>query len=149
MTEYESGAYLQLLLLLPMLIVGGFFLWTQQRALLSVRPENRRMQPVLVWLQLIPPFGMGWQFYVIGKVSDSLRDDLNTPNGDSLFSDDPIPLHSRPTYSLGISYALLFCLTLLPLGMIKSLLALAGLIVWITYWIELARFTKRVKQRYI
>jgi hypothetical protein len=148
MNDYESAGLLQLLLLIPFLVVSILFLWSQHKTLALIRPEyRRRMPPGQVWLQLIPLFGLGWQFYVISKISDSIRDDLNAPSGDSLFGDDPLPTGKRPTYATGISYAVLFCLTLLPLGLLKSLLALAGLIVWVIYWIELSGYTRRFKQR--
>lgn len=147
MNEYQYAGTLQFLFLLIFLVTVALFFWTQHRTLNAVRPENRRMQPGLVWLQFIPLFGLGWQFYVIGKISDSIRDDLNAPSGDSVFSDDPIPMHNRPTYSYGIAYAVLACLSLLPLGLIKVLFSLAGLVMLIVYWVELARYTKRLKNR--
>ncbi|WP_276481676.1 hypothetical protein [Paraflavitalea pollutisoli] len=149
MNAAQSAGTIQLLLLLIILTIGALFFWTQHRAFLAVRPENRRMEPGLVWLQFIPLFGLGWQFYVIVKLSDSIRDDLNAPSGDSLFGDDPVPTHTRPTYGLGISYAILICISLLPLGLIKSLFSLAGLVLLIIYWIDVARYTKRLKNRIV
>jgi hypothetical protein len=147
MNDYQSGAYLQLLLLIPFLVIGCLFLWSQQRTLALVRPENRRMPPGQVWLQLIPLFGLVWQFIVISKISDSIRDELNTPSGDSLFSEDPIPTGHRPTYATGIAYAILFCISIMPIELLQGLASLAGLVVWIVYWVELSRYTRRLKQR--
>ena len=147
MNDYDSGVLIQLLLLFLFLVIGVLFIWSQYKTLTLIRPEYRRMSPGQVWLQLIPLFGLVWQFFVISKISDSIRDDLNAPIGDSIFGEAPVSTGKRPTYATGISYAVLFCLTILPLGLFKSLLALAGLILWIIYWIELSGYTRRFKQR--
>jgi hypothetical protein len=147
MNDYQSAGYIQLLLLIPFIAVAILFLLSQQRTLALVRPENRRMPPGQVWLQLIPLFGLVWQFIVVTRISDSIRNELNTPGDDSLFSDDPIPSDERPTYATGIAYSILFCITVLPIGLLQSLASLAGLVVWIVYWVQLSGYTKRLRQR--
>jgi hypothetical protein len=147
MNEAPLGPYFQILLLIVFIIPVILFFLTQQRTLELVRPENRRMRPGEVWLQFIPLFGLIWQFIVISRISDSIRNELNTPTGDSIFAEDPIPQNSRPTYNAGISYAILFCITVLPLAMLKGLAALAGLVLWINYWIQLFRYKKRLRER--
>ena len=143
----QSEGWLQILLLLAFIVPVIFFFLTQQRTLELVRAANRRMRPVQVWLQLIPVFGLIWQFIVIKKISDSIRDELNTPTGDSIFAEDPIPQSNKPTYNAGISYAALFCISTLPLLFLKSLAALAGLGAWINYWVQLSRYKKKLKER--
>jgi hypothetical protein len=61
-----------------------FLLITQHRTLLAVQPANRRLIPGFVWLQLIPVFGLIWQFFVARRISASLRQALSTnhPNLD-------------------------------------------------------------------
>jgi hypothetical protein len=149
MNDYSSAGAgtLQLLLLLPFLVVGILFLVSQQKALSLIRPENRKMPPGQVWLQMIPLFGLVWQFIVITRISDSIRSELNSPVGDSIFSEDSIPSGERPTYQLGIAYATLFCVGVLPLPLVQGLASLAGLVVWIVYWVELAKYTKKLRQR--
>src|SRR5262245_60740710 len=114
MNDYQSGGYLQIIFLIAFIIPVIFFILTQQRTLELIRPENRRMSPGQVWLQFIPLFGIVWQFLVISRISDSIRSELNTPIGDSIFSEDPIPHTVRPTYNTGISYATLFCISIIP-----------------------------------
>jgi hypothetical protein len=101
-----------------------------------------------VWLQLIPFFGLIWQFYVITKVSDSIRDELNTPTDDSIFPQHFIPQNHRPTYMAGISYAILFCVTIVvPIPILKGLASLATIGAWIYYWIQLTGYKKLLKER--
>jgi hypothetical protein len=147
MNDYQSGAFLQLLLLVPLLVLTIIFLLTQSRTLELIRPENRRMSPGQVWLQLIPLFGLFYQFSVIARISDSIRNEFNSPTGDSLFAEDTIPSNHRPTYSMGISYATLFCISIIPFPLLKGLAALAGLIFWVVYWVQLAGYKKRLKER--
>jgi hypothetical protein len=85
---------------------------------------------------------MVWQFFVIRKISDSIRDELNTPIGDSIFADGSYLTNQRPTFNAGMSYATLFCISVLPLMIVQSLAALAGMIMWIVYWVQLYRYKK-------
>jgi len=147
MNDFQSGAFLQILLLVLLLVVTIFFLLTQSRTLELIRPANRRMSPGQVWLQLIPLFGLFYQFSVITRISDSIRNELNTPTGDSIFAEDPVPSNHRPTYSVGISYASLFCISIIPFPLLKGLAGLAGIILWVVYWIQLAGYKKRLKER--
>ncbi|SRR5215203_1959020 len=71
---------LQFLFLGLFLIPAIFFLLTQQNTLKAIQPHNRAMSPGQVWLQLIPIFGMIWQFFVVSKISDSLRRELAARN---------------------------------------------------------------------
>jgi len=48
-----------------------------QTALSRCAPQNRTMSPGSVWLQLIPVFGLFWQFYVISNIAQSQKNELN------------------------------------------------------------------------
>ena len=147
MNNYQSGGLLQIFLLIPFLVTAILFLLTQSRTLELIRAANRRMSPGQVWLQLIPLYGLFYQFSVIARISDSIRNEFNTPTGDSIFADDTIPSNNRPTYSVGISYATLFCISLIPFPLLKNLAALAGLILWVVYWVQLSGYKKKLKER--
>jgi hypothetical protein len=142
----DSG-WLQVLLLIGFIIPVIIFILTQQRTLQLIHPENRRLSPGLVWLQLIPLFGIIWQFLVISRISNSIRDELNTPTGELIFSEETVPHNTRPTYMVGISYATLLCISLLPFMLVKGIAALAGLIVWVIYWVQLSHYKKKLKAR--
>jgi len=148
MNEPQYGHYIQIVLLLGFLIPMIFFFLTQQRTLELIQPLNQCMKPGQVWLQLIPGFGLIWQFFVIIKISDSIRKELNTPTGDSIFADISISTGSRPAYNSGILYAGLFCIGTVPaVPLLTGLAALAGLVAWIIYWIQLSRYNKQLKER--
>lgn len=147
MMSDPSGKYLQFLLLMIFIIPSVFFLLTQQRTLELIRPAIRRMRPGLVWLQFIPIFGLIWQFIVISRISDSIRNELNTPADDSIFAEDVNFIDFRPTFNVGISYAFSFCLSLMTSGLIKNLTSLVALILWIIYWVQLSGYKKKLKER--
>jgi len=132
------------------LIPTIFFLITQQNTLKSIQPANRLMEPGLVWLQLIPLFGLVWQFIVVTRVSDSLRKEFSSwQNDDSIlgFSDSQAMqlARQRPTYEIGIAYCILLCCSIVPL--LGTLAALAALVCWIIYWVKLSEYKGIIKRR--
>lgn len=133
MTECEPGMLEALLLsFATFLIIIFLFVLTQYKTLALIRPENRRMHPMLVWLQLIPLFGIFWQFYVIRYIAEAIRKELNT-RGQTL------------TYIVGLAYASLLCLSCLPLTVFYYFSA-TGLGMWIIYWALLLRLKRQLKK---
>src|SRR5215217_3595495 len=126
----------QFLFLALFLIPAIFFLLTQQNTLKAIQPHNRTMSPGQVWLQLIPIFGMIWQFFVVSKISDSLRRELAARNTTFSFEEKPNAVVTanlpRPTYSIGIAYCILMWGMIVPL--LNGVFALAAIVCWIIYW---------------
>jgi len=135
-----AGVFL-IVILLAFLIPFIFFLLTQHRTLEAIRPENRLMEPGQVWLQLIPIFGHVWQFIVIGKIADSLRNELSAPVDDSIFGGFNAS-GERPTYNIGLAYAICFCCSIVPF--FGGLASMAGIVCWIVYWVQLAEYKKKL-----
>ena len=132
------------LLLLPFI----FFLIAQQNTLKNIQLQHRKMNPGEVWLQLIPIFGLVWQFIVVTRISESIRRELSTNTfsfeNNAAYDDFDSP---KPTYSMGIAYCVLFCCSIIPL--IGAIIALAGLVCWIIYWVQLSEMkNKLVQKRY-
>ena len=132
------------------LIPAIFFLITQQNTLKAIQPENRTMSPGEVWLQLIPLFGIVWQFFVVTRISDSLQREFNSWANDTTFraqSNDSISLsYSRPTYGVGLAMCICNCCIIVPcLGYLASL---AAFVLWIIYWVQLAEFKGKVQRRF-
>ena len=148
MNEPQLRTFIQLLLFLAFVIPAIIFFLAQQRTLQAIRPVNRRMRPGQVWLQLIPIVGLVWQFFVIRRISDSISDELNTPIDDAIFAETTIPAGHRPTYNVGILYASLYCIFVIPFPpLLKSIVALPGTVAWIIYWVQLSRCKKQLKER--
>jgi hypothetical protein len=145
--DKNAASLMQFLLVIVFIIPAIFFLLTQYRTLRLVRPENRRMPPGQVWLQMIPLFGLVWQYYVVRKISDSIRLELSSPAGDSIFSDDVLNMEERPTYNVGMGYATAMVITILPVMIFNGIAALVGIILWIVYWVQLSKYKKKLSER--
>ncbi|MDO8301736.1 MAG: hypothetical protein Q7T18_00690 [Sedimentisphaerales bacterium] len=65
-------AVLWLLVVAVGLAVTIFFILTLQKALNRCSPENRAMQPGMIWLLLIPLFNIVWIFFVVLNMAKSL-----------------------------------------------------------------------------
>jgi hypothetical protein len=46
-----------------------------------------------------------------------------------------------------MGYATLMCISVLPLLFIKGIAALVGLGLWISYWVQLGQYKKKLKDR--
>lgn len=173
MSPYSVGYALgQLFFLLVFLIPAFLFLRAQHNALAIVRPENRRLQPGLVWLQLIPIFNYVWIFIVVRRIADSLAKEYAGWESDSIFgiADEEAlkNLGKRPTYGIGLTYCILCAslpvsvilfnlygsTTITPensafftaIALVAFSLILAALVCWIVYWVQLAGWKRRLKR---
>ncbi|HYH66249.1 MAG TPA: hypothetical protein VD866_16265 [Urbifossiella sp.] len=66
-------------------LVVGFILWvgllaTIARVLGRVSPENRRMEPGEVWVNLIPVVNLVWPIVTVERVGESIRAELAARN---------------------------------------------------------------------
>ena len=156
-TPAANLAIYQLVLLVVVLIPAIFFLLTQQNTLKAIRPENRLMQPGLVWLQFIPFVGQVWQFIVVTKIAGSIKQEMESSGEDSILGiADAMSvdeLRTKPTFNIGITYCSLniiyILLNLLTRGRTSTLLgllALVGMIFWIIYWVQLAGWKKKLQR---
>jgi hypothetical protein len=107
-----------------------FYLITLQSTFNEINEENRKMQPGLVWLSLIPLFGLVWQFIIVSNLADSLSAEFLNRSVNVI--------EKRPGYSTGLAYSILFCCSIIPvLGILTSI---AGLVLWIIYWVKISQY---------
>jgi len=141
---------LQLALLLAFVIPAILFFLAQQRILQVISPENREMSPGSVWLQLIPVFGLAWQFIVVARIAHSVSKEMTSKMGDSILDNSQQQIKGTdesPTYPIGIAYCILTTLgviinyatgrTSTYLALFASLFVLTGMVCWIIYWVRL------------
>src|SRR5262245_48793794 len=82
----QAGAWMAVGLFLCVYIVpiliGVFihilFLLSVSKCLRQISPENRQMEPGMVWLCLIPLFGIVWAIIMYLRVGDSLREEYRS-----------------------------------------------------------------------
>jgi len=111
------------------LVVPIFYLLTISRTLAAVSEQHRRMSPGLVWLNLIPAFSLGWHFYTVVKVRDSVVAELRAKG---------IADGSNGGFTLGMATSLLYVACVIP-G-IDLWAVLPALICWIIYWLKISRY---------
>jgi len=138
------------LFFLGLIIVGIFFLIEQQNILKAIQPENRLMRPGEVWLQLIPLFGLVWQFIVVIRISESIQREFASWQNDNIIGlpDAQVAhvLNTRPTYDIGLAVCILNCCWWIPI--LGNLAAIAGVICWIIYWTKLVEYRKKIQRKY-
>lgn len=101
-----------------------------QNTLKEISPENRQMQPGEVWLTIIPLFGMVWQFFVVDRMSKSLKAEFLKRNIQIA--------EEKPGYSIGIAFCVLQCCGIIPI--LGGFAGIGGLVCWIIYWIKIADY---------
>ena len=115
---------------------GIFYLITLQNTLKEVSPENRKMNPGQVWLLLIPLFNIVWQFVIVNRIADSLKNEFIKRN--ILIDED------RPGYSIGLAYCILGCCSCIPV--LSILTSIAGLVCWIIYWVKISDYKRKLQR---
>jgi cytochrome c biogenesis protein CcdA len=111
------------------LVLPICYLTTMARTLAAVSERHRRMNPGLVWLNLIPVFSLGWHFYTVIKISESLVAEFRAKG---------IPDRNNGGLGLGLATSILYLACAIP-G-IGYLAALPTLICWILYWLKLSTY---------
>jgi hypothetical protein len=135
----------------------ALYLLTVQQTLKRCAPQNRTMAPGLVWLQIIPVFGLYWHFRNVYAVGQSLENEARARG---------IPAH-RPHQSLGVAMGLCliigygimtagtlsqqvvngqpsFMYQVQNLRGLASIVALAGVITAALYWMRIARSSREI-----
>ena len=112
--------------LLPLI----FFLISVMKTLQECDPKNRTMEPGLVWLNLIPIFSLGWLFYTVVCVSNSLKNEFTSRGMDTE--------NSQFGFGVGIAFAVCSAVSIIPV--IGVLSAIASLILFIIYWVQVVGF---------
>jgi hypothetical protein len=143
---------LQIALLLAFVIPGILFILAQQKILQVISPENREMSPGSVWLQLIPAFGLVWQFIVVTRIAHSVSKEMASKMGDSILDNSQVQMKEideSPTYTIGITYCVLTTIGVIlnystryspvSLALFGSFFVLTGMACWIIYWVRLVK----------
>ena len=120
--------FIILLFLLPYF----FFLIHLSKLFNKCNVKNRKMDGGLVWLLLIPVFNIGWLFYVIFNVRDTLKSEFNSRK---IETDDV-----EFGFSVGLAYAITSACCIIPfLGVFCSI---PTLVLWIVYWVKINKYSK-------
>ena len=129
------GVILTLMLILVAVSVVPviFYLLTLQKALNRCSPENRAMQPAMVWLLFIPVFNLVWHFIIVTSVAQSLNAEFRKRR----IAEEP-----APGKSIGLAMCILNCCGIIPL--LGLLCWLGALVCWILYWVRIAGLSAKL-----
>ena len=126
--------FLVIIVLAIVIIPTVFFLIHLQKLLNKCSVDNRAMEPGMVWLNFIPLFNLGWIFYTIFKVTESLKAEFKDRN---IESDDP-----EFSHPIGLAYCITYVCSIIPfLGYLSSI---ACLVLWIIYWVKTDKYSKQL-----
>ena len=105
-------------------VVDIFFLLSLSKCLQAVAPENRKMEPGMVWLNLIPLFNYVWLILTILRVAESLENEYRSRGmtGDGDYGK-----------MMGIIYyvSMFVC-------------ACVAVVFWVLYWMKIAGYTREL-----
>jgi len=113
-----------------------FFLLTLQHALSKCAAASRTMEPGMVWLFLIPLLGLIWSFFVVMGLGKSLANEYARRG---IPSEEPAP--GQP---IGIAMSVCNCCCWVPI--LGALAGIAGLVLWVVYWVKIAEFSRKLDQ---
>jgi hypothetical protein len=151
-----AGCFCFLFIFGIMLTIWILFLLTLQRTLTKIHPNNREIEPGLVWLLLIPVFNWFWAVYVVLMLAKSLRNEFEYRE------------MGTGTESFGRTIGLVWTvgnLATIPVGcgmgivdemmqdkalsrLLDALnggLSLLFLVLWIVYWVQIAGYGRRLE----
>lgn len=122
-----------LIMVAILLLPAIFYLLTLQKALNRCSPENRAMEPGLVWLMFIPLFNLVWHFFIVTNLAQSLGAEFRKRG----IAEEP-----APGKGLGLAMCILACCGIVPF--VNILTSLATLVCWIVYWVKIAGFSAKL-----
>lgn len=124
--------------------INVFFCLALVKTLSLVKEENRRITPVLIWLILIPGFNVLWNFFVVIRMSQSIKNELDSRE---------FEVEGNPTLYVGLSYAILSSIILfvptpkdLNYSVGMGILAIAIIVAFVQYWMKIVWYGKVLRQ---
>jgi hypothetical protein len=123
--------------------VVALFLSSIARAVVRVTPENRRLSPGQVWLNLLPVFNLVWLPITVDRVAESIRRECE----DRGLDDDGVSY----TRFAGLTWLTLSAFSLPALVLARDVWCFAALVVpfavifWFAYWAQIGHYARRLK----
>jgi hypothetical protein len=111
------------------LVVVIMHLITEYKALNLVKPRNRTMEPGMIFLIFIPYFGLVWQFFIVIRLAESLRNEYEDRGWNT----------EGESFGKGIGLTAAILNVILCTGLI-------GLICLIVHWRQIAGYVQRLEK---
>lgn len=115
-------------------IINAFFCLTLYKTLKLIKPENRQLQPFMIWLLLIPLVNLFINFIVVIRMAASITNELVSRDYE---------VDENPGFAVGIAYAVLAVVANIPMPFsILGVIGIVGLILFIQYWMKINWYRK-------
>jgi len=114
------------------ILIKVLYLLNLQNTLKLVSPQHRAIAPGQVWMELIPFFGIVWQFFVVQRVGASLKAEFGARG--------IATAEAVPGMPLGLIMCICICCCVLPF--ISILAGPAALVLLIIYWAKIAGYKR-------
>ena len=130
-----------LLLITGLIMIYVSFLNTLSKTLKVIQPINREMESGQVYLLFIPLFNYIWMFITVSNISISIEKELKSRG---------IQTGSRPTYGIGLAYAILSVSVIIfnyifPVLEYVIVGLIASIICFIAYWSNVASYKNKIE----
>ena len=140
-----GASCLWLLVIATVLVVLVLVLVRSMQALAETSKRNRKMEPGMVWLSLVPLFGAVWLFLVVNRTADALDDE---------FDDRRLWGDGASGKAQGVPYAVLYAVTYAggvlslcfsPFACVAFVVAIAQAVLGVMYAAKLKAATQRLR----
>jgi hypothetical protein len=124
---------LEILLILLIFVPGILYLRTLSNVLKKCSTQNRKLPPSQVWLLLVPLFNLVWQFFVMPKVSDTLRTEYRERN---------IKFKGDMGETVGLFFCISICIHILATASGTAFMIIPTIILWIMHWVKISELSR-------
>lgn len=118
------------------ILIYVFYLKNLQDLLKECEKSNLQMPPANVWLMFIPFFSIVYGFIMYPKISESIKREFESRNA---------PQSGDYLKTLGIVMPILSAVGLIPVDALKGIVGLAGLVIFIIYWVKSAEMKNKLR----
>lgn len=133
-----NGGEQGLAILVWLLMIGGGLIlqaivcWLLMTCYAAIPEGHRKMEPMMVWLLMIPLFNLVWNFFTYPRLAESFR---------SYFDSRPeLGVQGDCGKTLGLVLSILFAVSVVPcLGFFTGIAGLVVLIIFLIKAFELRR----------
>src|SRR5882672_5369822 len=132
------GDFLQPWHLMVLFVVAGImmlpailYILTLQKALNKCAPGSRTLDPTMIWLLIVPFVNIIFNFFVVLGMAKTFGNEFRRRG-------KPV---ADPTPGQTIGLAMCICIVCSVIPILGILAGVAGLILWIMYWIKISEYS--------
>lgn len=130
----EKGLILSIVLIGVVFLITLFYCWILFQILQRVPKENQQFPSWFVWLFVIPWLGFVFQWLMLPYGIPNALKKTYANNQDAVNAAETL-------FKIGLGQVILTTLGILtPINVLNQILAIAGIVLWILYWVKIVKF---------